>query len=163
MKRYFEYTVQAKATSKERLIQIVLWLLVPASIALGIINPLFVIAAVAFGAAAWWYGKQLHYEYEYTLNGDEISVAKVINLSRRKELGTISLNDMELFTDDPALVKPYESRPNAKVLQWRSPDGPYCSVIVPQAQGIRIYNLSLSRDMTESIYRWYPMKAKMKY
>ena len=163
MKRYFEYTVKAKATSKERLIQIVLWLMVPGCIALSLIHPLFVIGAVAFGAAAWWYGTQLKYEYEYTLNGDEISVAKVINLSRRKELGVISLNDMELFTDDPALVKPYESRPNAKVFQWRAPEGVYDSVIVPEAKGIRIYNLSLSKDMAESIYRWYPMKAKMKY
>lgn len=162
MGRYFEYTVPAKATKQERLIQIGLWLLVPVFVGLGFFRMVLWIGALAAGAAAFWYGSQLTYEYEYILNGDELEVAKVINLSRRKELAQLPLGDMELFTDDPALIQPYLKRPNVKVMNWSALNHPVYTIVINDSGRIKIYNLSLSKDMADCIYRWFPMKAKMK-
>lgn len=55
----------------------------------------FMIAGIALGFLAYWLGRRVNVEYEYSYFDGEIHFAAVYNKEARKELQTVRLDEME--------------------------------------------------------------------
>ncbi|MBQ3083948.1 MAG: hypothetical protein IJC46_00650 [Clostridia bacterium] len=99
MKNFTEYTLPYKLTLKDQAARIGITLLL---MTLGIwsIFLLRLLGLVVCGIlcyVAYRFYLSFHYEYEFSLVEDELRVAKIINLEKRKELGTYFIGKTESY------------------------------------------------------------------
>ena len=96
---YIECLVKAKGSVVFKLLRGLLYVLAAlalVSIFLGT-GVIGVILVLAFGAGGYYVGMLADVEYEYLYMDKEISVDKILAQSRRKRVGTYTMDRMEIF------------------------------------------------------------------
>ena len=94
---YVEYLVARKPSVIMKFLKILLIMLTVVFVLIGFMNFVGLIIAAAAAAGAYFVSLNADIEYEYLYLEREISVDKVMAKSRRKKVGTFSVEQMEIF------------------------------------------------------------------
>ena len=94
---YVEYMVARKPSVIMKFLKILLIMLTVVFVLIGFFNFIALIIAAAAAAGAYFASLNADIEYEYLYLEREISVDKVMAKSRRKKVGTFSVEQMEIF------------------------------------------------------------------
>ena len=94
---YVEYMVAKKPSVIMKFLKILLIMLTVVFVLIGFFNFIALIIAAAAAAGAYFASLNADIEYEYLYLEREISVDKVMAKSRRKKVGTFSMEQMEIF------------------------------------------------------------------
>lgn len=114
MEGFIEQVVKREKTGKSlaiKIIAVVLLFVIPLSVVYlaRFIN--FYLALVGFFLfiggiyVVWWVFAQQKVEYEYSIAGDSLDVAKIISLRKRKRVCRVSIKDIELLEQGDQNVK----------------------------------------------------------
>ena len=95
---YVEQLIRRKSPAGFNAIRILMIVLAVFSVAVGIlVSPLGFLTAIAAGGVAVVLQSNAEIEYEYLFVDRELTVDIIRNKARRKKVGTVEVNHMELF------------------------------------------------------------------
>ena len=94
---YVECMVARKPSTIMTFLKILLMMITVVFVLIGMLNFIGLIVAVVAGIGAYIATLNANLEYEYLYVDKEISVDKVMAKSRRKKVGTFSIEQMEIF------------------------------------------------------------------
>jgi hypothetical protein len=124
--------------------------------------PIVAYAAVLL-ALAWYYiSFKFGKEYEYAYFDREVRLARIINKSRRKSLGTYSMEDVEVVA--PAgdrAVQRYEQMQGIKVLDYTSHNKgtPYYEMVIRQEGQTILLKMELDDRYLDEVEKQYKQKV----
>lgn len=99
MKNFVEYTLPYKLTAADQ-VKRFLFAILPMTIGIWSIMLLGILGVVVCGLlcyVAYRLYLSFHFEYEFSLVEDEIRVAKIINLEKRKDLASFNIGKTESY------------------------------------------------------------------
>ena len=117
---YVECLVKAKQPAWAKILKVLLITLTVLSCLVMFVFIIFLPVALAAGVGAYFLNMYTDLEYEYLYLDKELSVDKIMAKSKRKRVGTYSLDRMEVFA--PVYSYHLDNFKNRQVLQ---PDGRY--------------------------------------
>lgn len=160
---YQEFAVDCKPNKKEITSMIVALVLAVLGVALTFFFWPCILITIISVCFAVWYKARLDYEYEYILTDDELTVDKVIAKSNRKQMASINLKEMELFTNDPSAVQYYRQGGKCTYKNYTGDpgQGSDCWILERTKEHPNLYEITCSPDMIKDIRRFYPQKTKM--
>ena len=94
---YVECLVARKPSMIMTFLKILLMMLTVVFVLIGMLNFVGLIVAAVAGVGAYFATMNANLEYEYLYVDKEISIDKVMAKSRRKKVGTFSIEQMEIF------------------------------------------------------------------
>lgn len=118
--------------------------------------------AIAFFTLAYFYNRGNTFEYEYILLGNEFQVDKIISFSKRKKLYRGLLEYMEIFTNDPSLLKNYEnSGKKIKKKKFNLPSSPTYVMVMKNENSYNFLYLNADQRLIEGIRKVRPLQVKI--
>lgn len=160
---YDEYAVQTVPTAQEKGIRIALIVIA----VLGFVGSLYIwwliIPGIIATGLAIWYWPRLNYEYEYILSKDELNIDKIIAKQSRKSLASLNLQEMELFTNDPAEVRRFQASGQTKSYSYTGTpgQGQSCWVLIRTKSQPELFEITCNEDMIKDMRRAWPQKCKI--
>ena len=94
---YVEWLVARKPSAIMNFLRVLSILLAVCFFILGMMNPIFLLLALAMVAAAYFVSLNAQIEYEYLYCERELSVDKIMNKSKRKNAGKFEVERMEIL------------------------------------------------------------------
>jgi hypothetical protein len=124
--------------------------------------PIAVYVAVLLVLAWYFLSFRFCKEYEYSYFDREVRLARILNKSRRKSLGTYSMEDVVVIA--PAgdhCVARYENDANVKKLDYTSHkrDTPYYDMVIQQEGQTLLLKLELDETYLEEVEKQYKQKV----
>lgn len=98
-------------------------------------------------------GRKLIVEYEYELTGDELSIYKIMNKSKRKEIGSFSIRDisgvktLDKVSSNTKVVKAYLEESGIKAMVY----------IAKTSDGVLGFQLAMDENLLNLIKRVNPL------
>ncbi|MCR4651061.1 MAG: hypothetical protein K5662_04835 [Lachnospiraceae bacterium] len=124
---HYEFLVPVAQNKKFAVLRVLLWIVFVIGCfgaifaALGIaVGLIFALVAVASGYGAYFCGKWVDIEYEYTLVEKELDVDVVFRKESRKHLETIDLLKMEIFAPEKSSALDMYRNRDVKVVDYSS-------------------------------------------
>lgn len=94
---YVEWLVARKPSAIMNFLRVLSILLAVCFFILGMMNPIFLLLALAMVAAAYFVSLNAQIEYEYLYCERELSVDKIMNKSKRRNAGKFEVERMEIL------------------------------------------------------------------
>ena len=117
---YVECLVAKKPSTIMTFLKILLIMMTVVFVLIGLIYVVGLIVAIVAGVGAYFATMNANLEYEYLYVDKEISVDKVMAKSRRKKMGTYSVEQMEIFAPlNSHRLDSYKNR-DAKTVDYSS-------------------------------------------
>lgn len=157
---YVECLVKAKQPAWAKILKVLLITLTVLSCLVMFVFIIFLPVALAAGVGAYFLNMYTDLEYEYLYLDKELSVDKIMAKSKRKRVGTYSLDRMEVF----APVYSYHLD-NFKNRQVKEKDYSIGEVLQPDGRYAMYYEggekilLSLMRSWSRCSKTWHPAKC----
>ena len=128
----------------------------------GALSSVFVLVAFGIGAAAYFYLKSLSIEYEYSLTNGELDIDKIMGQSKRKNMYSFILREIEEFGD---YSKDKERLQNREFSFRVSPvnlsdGGIYYCVVRDSEHGVGLVLLQPNEKMRESMRAFIPRQVQ---
>lgn len=120
------------------------------------------VAIVLVGLWYWLFFKG-ELEYEYSYFDGELRFAKVMNKSRRKSLGSYSIDDVvQIAPAGDSSVTNYENNSETKFKDYtsRNKGVPYYDIVLKSANGILIIKAELDDKYIDGVCMKYASKVK---
>lgn len=120
-----EIVVNTRNNTLMSFLRILLICLTVCFVLLGLATGIWVaiIIAIATGVGAWFVGRNINVDYEYSLVDRELRLAKIMNKSSRKSLGTYDLDKMEILAPQGSWhLDGMKNRQVAKTLDYSTRD-----------------------------------------
>lgn len=123
---------------------------------------IYIPIAIAFFALAYFYNRGNTFEYEYILLGNEFQVDKIISFAKRKKMFRGLLEYMEIFTNNPALLKTYENRgKKIKKKKYNLPSEKTYVMVLKNENSYNFLYLNADERLIEGIRRVRPLQVKI--
>ncbi|MDO4284989.1 MAG: DUF6106 family protein [Eubacteriales bacterium] len=155
-----EVVVKRKRSTLMSFLKILTIMLAVCFVLLGLMMWPALIIGAACAVAAYFVSQNVEVEYEYTYLDRELRLAKIMNLSKRKEIGKYDLEKMEMFA--PASSYHLDEFRNKKVRELdyssreeKKPDPRYFMYVGGDTKLI----LEPSIEMVEAIRAFAPRKT----
>ncbi len=114
-----EVVVTTKPSVGKNILRIVLIVLAVIGFVGGLLNPWLLAVALACGIGAYIVGNGIQVDYEYSLVDRELRLAKIMNKSKRKSLGTFDLDKMDILAPEKSWhLDEYKNRKFTKELDY---------------------------------------------
>ena len=120
-----EVVVNTKKNTLMSFLKILLICLTACFVLIGLATGLWVavIIGIATGVGAWFVSRNVNIEYEYSLVDRELRLAKIMDKSSRKSLGSYDLDKMEILAPQGSWhLDGMKNRQVAKTLDYSSHD-----------------------------------------
>ncbi len=138
---YREIMIQKKTPMIKKLLKGMLPVLTVLFLFAGMVMPLLLIGAVAFGLATFFLAPKLEVEYEYLYVNGELDIDAIYSRQKRKKVGSYDVAELEILAPSNShALDSYLNGKNASVKDYTSGD--------PQVKSyILIYNKDKGQEM----------------
>ena len=159
---YVEVMVKRKNSPLLGAGKVVLWGLAIIFLLLGAMTSwAFLVAALVFGAAAYFLIPMLDLEFEYLYLNKEISIDKIMAKEKRKHCATLDLNKMEFMAPENSHELDSQKAGNYKVIDFSSKETERKAYIIVynDNDGTKLYKLEPTVEMLSAIKQVFPRKV----
>lgn len=154
---YVECLVQAKKSGLKKVAQVVLIVLTVIFCMGMILFWPFVVLALITGVAAYFVGLYSQVEYEYLYLDKELSVDRILAQSKRKKVGTYTVDRMEVFAPvNSHHLDGFRNR-DVRVEDYSGEDSGQCYCMYYEG-GVKVL-LSPTADMVKALKNVAPRKV----
>ena len=159
-----ELLIKQRENGKDKLLGMIMVVAAVVSVFSGLlVNPLFLLGAVAFGVLSYVvYFRKMKVEYEYTYMDRELRIDRIYNESKRKSIAVLDLNKMEILAKENS--HHLDSYRNRSVKAWNfstcEEDTEELVTYVMYYAGTDKYYLSLSEEFLKAIRLFLSHKVK---
>ncbi len=161
---YREILVKKKMSLGSRFLKSMLTVMTVLCLVGGLIMPLLLIGAIAFGLLAFFVGPKLDVEYEYLYVNGSLDIDAIYSKQKRKRVGDFDMAELEILAPEKShALDSYLNKSGARVKDFTSgdPDVKKYIMVFNQDQGQVMIKVEIDDAIIADIRRIAPRKVNL--